>query len=154
MTYRINWIKTWKTLSIYFTMVITIGITLIEFIKYLKSGFSSEANFQNVSFGESILVVILICAVGSLFMFLIAWSMSLYKVNINNNIISGRSIYFIRKNIPFTDISSMQNYAVNGVTGIEVISNINGKIFIPTQAYNFENLINLLIENSPNINAT
>ena len=154
MTYRINWIKTWKVLSIYFTLTITFGITLIELIKYVKSGFSSEANFQNTSLGESLVVVILICVSGAAFMFFLAWCMSLYKITINKKTLSGRNIYFIKRNIPFTDIISMEYYSINGVTGVEVASRTNGKVFIPTQAYNFEALINLIIENSPYINAT
>ena len=85
MTYKINWIKTWKALSTYFTVTIVLGITLIEISKYVSSGFASDANFQRVSFGESVLVVIAICAAGSILMFLLAMCMALYEINVNNN---------------------------------------------------------------------
>jgi len=144
---KVQWLKLWKSLSIYGATAIVVAITIGLFAALLKSGFDFGSTFGHLTSWKFILILPALCIALSVFMFPIAILVSLGKITIAGGSIEGRNYWMRKRRIPLDDITKLSLFNSNGIKAIVVHSKSNGTIHISYFTENLEELIDLVSMN-------
>lgn len=144
ITYKVNWLRAWKELSIYIFIYFSVTCLLMILFRYIFSGFDYHYTFAHVSPLGMLGFLLLSCCSISLLMISVALILSLYQVSIKNEVLYGRSYWLAKRKIPLNQLKSVERFERQGIYGFMVIGNKKDKIFFPDQIENIESLLQVL----------
>jgi hypothetical protein len=115
------------------------------FGRYITTGFDYHKTFEHLSLPIFISILLIGVPLFSLlFSFLLSQLFKLASIQISNSEITGRNYFWLKKTIPFSDISGLSNYSNNGINAIVVNSKNHGKIYIYKETERLEEIIAIL----------
>lgn len=140
MKYRVLWKKTWKKLTIFMSIAISIPLAITMFGRYREVGTYGKT-FEYLSLLESVVFVVGFSAGVSL---IISLFIKLSAIEIKDGHLIGRNYWYFKRRIPIPKISSIYPFSHNGVEAMVADGGLYGKVYIPKQTENLSELIELL----------
>ncbi len=144
MTYRVLWKKLWVSLSKYMTIAISVPVSIIFAIRYVKYDFDFKAAFPHLNTVNSLTILFGIILFSVFFAFLIALWVGMARININNGIIQGKNYWGFKNSFSLSEITSSYNFSENGINAIVIATKGNGKIYISVHTEKLDELLGLI----------
>ncbi len=144
LIYYVNWIKLWRSISIYTVSALIISITLFELIQFIKNGFSFSQSFQHVTPVNMLMFVIGLCFCLIIFSLIISILFKFAAITIDEKYITGRNYWGFKKQLPLVDLISLYHYSNSGLNAIVAESKSHGKVYISEYTENLEDLLLIL----------
>ena len=143
----VKWKQLWRFLSIFFIATIWIGITLLMLLRWWKLG--KEKAFEHMSFFEFFALMGISSVGGVIFMLGIALLIRCAKIQIKEGYLYGRNYWGRKNRLPLNELVDLTNFSSNGINAVVARSKFNGKVYIPVNIENFEELMALLATHLP-----
>jgi len=144
---KVQWKPLWRFLSIFFLVVFWIGIPPIMIIRWVKLG--KEKAFEHISLIEFLALMGILSVAAIVFGFLFASVIRIAKIQIKEGYLHGRNYWCLKNRIPLNEITDLTRFSSNGIEAIVAHSKRNGKVYIPLNIENFEEIIALLATHVP-----
>ena len=144
---KVKWKPLWKFLSIFFLIAFWGSITPIVIIRWVTLG--KEKAFEHVSLPESFALMGILSVAAIVFGFLFASVIRIAKIQIKEGHLYGRNYWGRKNKIPLNELVDLTRFSSNGINAIVAHSKNNGKVYIPLNIENFEEVIALLATHLP-----
>ncbi len=140
MKYEVLWIKTWKKITIFMSLAISLPLSFTLFSRYREFG-SYEKTFEHMSLIEAIVFVV---GFPSAFSLLVALFIKFAAVEVKDGYLIGRNYWYFTKRLPISNISNIYPFSHNGVEAMVADGGIHGKVYIPKQTKQLDELVSFI----------
>ena len=148
MKYPVLWMKLWKKLSKFMSLAISVPVTFLFVVRFFKNDMNLDVTFQHVTIPQLPLFFLGIVAISVIVSFVIAFIFKFAGVEIQNNYLIGRNYWFLKKRIPIKSIEQFYPFSNNGIEAVVADAGSHGKVYISTQTYKLDELLEFLETNS------
>jgi len=143
----VKWKQLWRFLSIFFIVAIWVGITPVMLLRWWK--FGREKAFEHMSLFEFFVMMGILSLGGVILMLGIALLVRCAKIQIKEGYLYGRNYWGRKNRIPLNELVDLTEFSSNGINAVVAHSKQNGKVYIPVNIENFEEVIALLATHLP-----
>jgi hypothetical protein len=143
-TFPVDWIKIFKSVTLFMTIAILLGVLAAAIARLARLDFDTEKAFGHISLSLLIGVLLWIPLFSATLAFFIAYWFKRASITLSDSEIEGRGYWGFKKKIPLKDIKSLGDFSRCGIKAIVVASKHHGKIYISNYTEGLDEIVELL----------
>ncbi|MGJ8692425.1 MAG: hypothetical protein ACSHW0_08085, partial [Thalassotalea sp.] len=144
VVYRVKWIELAKHMTRQLFYILAFGFIALMLIRFVSTGFDLSITFEHIKLAHVPLGFVLIYLFSLIFAYAISALLKCAHVTIDNDVISGRNYWLLKKHFNLNDIENAFPFNSNGMPVIVVDAGKNGEIYVPVHIENSEELFAIL----------
>lgn len=140
MVYKIKWKELARHMAKQLFIIISVGFTIAMLVRFASLSFDIDATFKHVSLCQLPLIYLGILLSSLFFGAAVSFILKCSYVTIENNEISGRNYWLIKRKFGMKDIEKIFPLNSNGMPVVVVDAGKKGQIFVPTHIEHVDEL--------------
>lgn len=144
MVYRVKWKELARHMVKQLFIILSVGFTIIMCIRLFSVSFDFEETFKHVSLIQLPLMFLAIFLFSLFFGVTIGYLLKCSYVTIENNEISGRNYWLLKRRFKMNEIEKAFPFNSNGMPVVVVDAGKKGQIFVPIHIEGSEELFQQL----------
>jgi hypothetical protein len=138
----------WKELARHMTkqlfIIISVGFSVLMLVRLISLSFDIEETFRHISVVQLPLAFMCIFVFSLVFGLSISYLLKCTYITVENNTISGRNYWLVKRSFKMDDIEKALPFNSNGMPVVIVDAGKKGQIFVPIHIENSDELFRQL----------
>lgn len=144
MVYLVKWKELARHMTKQLFIIISVGFSVLMLVRLISLSFDIEETFRHISVVQLPLAFMCIFVFSLVFGLSISYLLKCTYITVENNTISGRNYWLVKRSFKMDDIEKALPFNSNGMPVVIVDAGKKGQIFVPIHIENSDELFRQL----------
>tara|TARA_R110000744_G_C18954705_1_gene516115 strand:+ start:39 stop:518 length:480 start_codon:yes stop_codon:yes gene_type:complete len=144
VVYKVKWMLLAKCMTKQLFIPISLGFSAIMIVRFISLSFNVDETFKHITIPQIPLAFLCIFLFSGFFAVAISFLLKIAYVTIDNDVISGRNYWLIKRSFRMSDIEVAFPFSSNGMPVVVVDAGKKGQIYVPVHIENSDEIFNIL----------